>query len=39
MTILIVFLVVPTLWVFSDTITEFLSKGKSFVPNELKPFK
>jgi len=27
------------LWVLQDTITEFLSKGKSFVSNELKPFK
>mgnify|MGYP003639500789 FL=1 len=26
------------LWMLSDTITEFLSKGKSFAPNELKSF-
>jgi len=37
--IVIIYLV---LWVLQDTITEFFkkaSKGKSFTPNELKPFK
>lgn len=26
------------LWLLSDTITEWLSNGKSFAPNELKSF-
>jgi len=37
--ITIVFLVpFYVLWLLSDTITEFLSEGKSFAPNELKSF-
>lgn len=36
----LVLLLVPilVLWVLSDTITEFLSGGKSFAPRELKSF-
>lgn len=31
--------IVFTLWILCDTITEALSKGKSFAPNKLKTFK
>lgn len=36
---LLFFVIFLVLWVLSDTITEFISGGKSFSPNELKSFK
>jgi len=31
--------IILSLYILCDTITEYLSKGKSFAPNELKGFK
>lgn len=33
---ILIIAIIPTLWFLSDTITQFLSKGKSFAPNETK---
>jgi len=37
--ILLILLINAVLWIFRDKITEILSGGKSFVPNELKSFR
>jgi len=31
--------IIFVLWIYSDTITEFLCKGKPFANNELKGFR
>jgi hypothetical protein len=35
-TTIITLSIIAILWILSDTITEFLSNGKSFAPNETK---
>ena len=35
-TTIITLSIIAILWILSDTITDFLSKGKSFAPNETK---
>lgn len=37
--ILLILLINAVLWILRDTITEILSGGKSFAPNELKSFR
>jgi hypothetical protein len=38
MTVILIILINAVLWILRDTITEILSGGKSFAPNELKSF-
>jgi hypothetical protein len=35
-TTIITLSIIAILWILSDTITDFLSNGKSFAPNETK---